>query len=87
MGFPRTRWKDILFATEDLRRRRQEAKAGGCSVSLTGTFQKHSDVLQLPGAALVARGGKILWPHRGAHTGELPSVDKLLEVIENAPVA
>ncbi|HUU13305.1 MAG TPA: hypothetical protein VM182_06300 [Terriglobia bacterium] len=80
-------WKDILFATDDLRRRRQEAKTAGCSVSLIGTFQKHSDVLQLPGAALVARGGKILWLHRGAHTGDLPSVDKLLEVIENAPVA
>jgi len=87
MGFPRTSWKEILFPTAGLRRRREEAKAAGCSVSLSGTFQKHSDVLQLPGAALIARGGKILWLHRGVHTGDLPSVDKLVEVIENTPLA
>ncbi|MBI1941149.1 MAG: AhpC/TSA family protein, partial [Acidobacteria bacterium] len=60
-GFPRIGWKEILFPSDDLRRRRQEAKAAGCSVSLRGTFQKHSDVLQLPGAALIAPGGRILW--------------------------
>lgn len=87
MGFGRTGWKEILFPSDDLRQRRREAKAAGCSVSLRGTFQKHSDVLQLPGAALIARGGKILWLHRGVHTGDLPSVGELLKVVDNAPLA
>lgn len=83
MRFGRTSWKKMLFASEELRRRRVEAKEAGCSVSLRGTFQKHSDVLQLPGAALVGRGGKILWVHRGTHTGDLPSAAELARVVEN----
>jgi len=82
MGLARTSWKNILFASDDLRRRRGEAQAAGCRKSLSGTLQKHSDVLQLPGAALVAKGGKILWLHRGTHPGDLPSADELLRVAE-----
>lgn len=82
MGFSRTSWTGIIFARADLKRRRTEAKAAGCANSLTGTFQKHSDVLQLPGAALIGRDGKILWLHRGAHPGDLPSADALLATVD-----
>jgi len=39
----------------------------------------HCDIFLLSGAALVAKGGKILWLHRGAHPGDLPSADGLLD--------
>ena len=63
IGLGRTSWKDILFASDALRRRRAKAKEAGCQNSLRGTFQRHSDILQLSGAALIAQGGKILWLH------------------------
>ena len=81
MGFTRTTWKDILFAAGELKRRRNEAKDLGCGVSLEGTFQKHSDVLQLPGAALVDRSGAILWLHHGTHPADMPSMDELLSIV------
>lgn len=81
MGFRRTSWKTLLFPGADLKRRRQEAGQAGCSMSISGSLQKHSDVLQLPGAALVAQGGRILWLHRGTHTGDLPLADELLGVV------
>ena len=82
MGLGRTSWRKILFASDALRQRRTEARQAGCSNNLRGAFQKHSDVLQLPGAALMARGGKILWFDRGAHSGDLPGVEELLRVME-----
>jgi hypothetical protein len=80
MGLERTSWGALLRPSSDLKRRRGEARASGCGVSLSGTFRRHSDVLQLPGAALVARGGEILWLHRGTHPGDLPPIARLLEV-------
>lgn len=82
MEFGKTSWKEMIFASDDLRRRRQDAKKAGVGVSLKGTFQKHSDVHQLPGAAFVAAGGRILWLHRGTHTGDLPPADALLKIVE-----
>ena len=81
MGFSRARWWDIVFGSAELKRRRREALAAGCSNNVEGTRQTHSDVLQLPGAALVAQGGKILWLHRGKHTGDLPLTPALLEIV------
>ena len=81
MGFPRARWRDLLKAWPDIMRRRKEANAAGCGVSISGSLQKHRDALQLPGAALIARGGKILWLHRGTHPGDLPLADELLTVV------
>ncbi|HXZ19087.1 MAG TPA: peroxiredoxin-like family protein [Candidatus Acidoferrales bacterium] len=78
MGFERTNWWSILFPKPEGRRRRAAAKAAGCPISLEGTLQKHSDVLQLPGASLVAPGGKILWLHRGTATYDLPAPAELL---------
>jgi hypothetical protein len=82
MDLERTTWWRILLAPAALRRRRKEASAAGCSVSLSGTLQKHSDVLQLPGAAIIAKGGEIIWIHRGNHPGDLPLARELLDVIE-----
>jgi hypothetical protein len=91
LGLGRASWREILFASADLKRRRAEAKQAGCSNKLEGARQKHSDILQLPGAALVAAGGTVLWLHRSRHTGELPSADGLLEIVgkflPSAPVA
>jgi hypothetical protein len=82
MGLPRTSWAALVFALPALRRRRAEARAAGCASSLTGTLRKHSDVLQLPGAALVGRDGRLLWVHRGAHPGDLPSAAALLDTVD-----
>ena len=79
MGLERTTWWRIVFPSAEGRRRRAEAKAAGFPISLEGTFQKHSDVLQLPGAALVARGGRIVWLHCGDSPSDLPSAAELLE--------
>ncbi len=82
IGLGRTSLREIVLPSADLKRRREEAKEAGARVSLRGTFQKHSDVWQLPGAALVATSGKILWLHRGTHTGDLPSAEELLKVVD-----
>ncbi len=91
LGLGRASLKELLFPSDDLKRRRAEAKQAGCSNKLGGASQKHSDIFQLPGAALIAAGGTILWLHRSAHTGDLPSADRLLEIVEkflpSAPVA
>ncbi len=80
MGLGRTSWRQILLPSAELKERRRVAKAAGCSVSVEGTLQKHSDVLQLPGAALVAKGGRVLWIHRGTHTADLPPPSRLVEI-------
>jgi hypothetical protein len=82
MALERTSWWRILLAPAAARRRRKQASVAGCSVSLSGTLQKHSDVLQLPGAALIARGGGIIWLHRGTHPGDLPAAPELLTVVD-----
>jgi len=82
MGLERTDWWSILFPTPEGRRRRAAAKAAGFPISFKGTIQKHSDVLQLPGAALVARGGRIQWVHRGSSPSDLPSPTQLLHTAQ-----
>ncbi len=80
MGLGRASLREIIFPSTDLKRRRAEAKQAGCSNKLEGARQRHSDIFQLPGAALVARGGIVLWMHRGKHTGDLPLPDELLQI-------
>jgi hypothetical protein len=82
MGLGKTNWKEILLASGELKRRRAEANELGCGVSLKGTFRKHSDVLQLPGAALVERGGRILWLSRPRSLAGLPPAEELLGVVK-----
>jgi hypothetical protein len=81
LGLGRASLRELIFPSDDLKRRRAEAKQAGCSNKLEGARQKHSDIFQLSGAALVAAGGTILWLHRGKHTGDLPSADGLLEIV------
>ena len=83
MRLERTSWRKMIFSSADLRQRRVQARQAGCSNSVSGALQKHSDVLQLPGAALIARGGNILWLHRSAHTGDLPSAEELVQVVDS----
>lgn len=81
LGLGRTSLWKIVFASPEAKRRRAEAKRAGCSNNFEGARQKHSDVFQLPGAALVAEGGTVLWLHRGEHTGDLALADELLEIV------
>jgi hypothetical protein len=71
-------WK--LFTSLELHRRRSQASARGFRQSWRRTLAKESDTLLLPGAALVARGGRVLWLYRGEHAGDLPPADCLLAV-------
>jgi len=71
IGLERTSLLKILFPDGTLKRRRAEVSEKGCSMNRKGTTAKSSDVLQLPGLALVDRDKKILWIHRGKHTGDL----------------
>jgi hypothetical protein len=82
MGLERTSWWKILLPTARLRQSRAQAKAAGCGISLEGAFQKHSDILQLPGAALVGGDGKILWVHRGTSTEDLPAPQEILALVQ-----
>ena len=71
-----------LFTARDLWKRRKQALAAGHRQDWRRTFARESDGLLLPAAALVAPGGKILWLHRGEHTGDLPGVDAMLAVAQ-----
>jgi AhpC/TSA antioxidant enzyme len=77
-GLDRTTLGAMVFASEGLKARRRENRAAGFSVSIKKSFMPHCDIFLLPGAALVAPGGRILWLHRGAHPGDLPSADELV---------
>ena len=79
MGLKRmSPWK--LLTSLDLYRRRSQASTHGFRNSWRRMFARESDPLLLPGSALVARGGRILWLYRGDHPGDLPAADNLLAV-------
>ncbi len=79
LGLGRMRlWK--LFTSRELRRRRARARSLGFRQDWRRTFARESDGLRLPGAALIARGGRILWLHRGEHVADLPAADDLLAI-------
>ena len=80
MGFPDCKVRDIVFASPDLKRRRKEAFSAGCYPNIRGALQRQSGWLQLPGAALIAQGGTILWLHRAKHVGDLPSASALRDL-------
>jgi len=77
-GLDRTSWGALLFPSPELKKRRKENREAGFAVSVKGTLKNHCDILLLPGAAVVARGGKILWLHRGKHPADLPAAAALL---------
>lgn len=80
MGFGRASWRELVFAPAEVRRRWVEARRAGGRVHWSAAFRPESDWLQLPGAALVARGGEILWLHRGADFADLPPARQLLAI-------
>ncbi len=69
-----------MLTSSGLRARRKEAARAGHGQHWGRTFAKTSDWTMVPGAALVARDGRLLWVHRGEHVGDLPSAAALLEV-------
>ncbi|MGA8222757.1 MAG: peroxiredoxin-like family protein [Candidatus Acidiferrales bacterium] len=81
LGLDRTKWKELLFPSQELRQRRKDNRDAGFAINFKRSLKGTCDILLLPGVALVARGGKILWLHRGAHPGDLPSADELLEKV------
>ncbi len=66
-----------LFTDPALRARGKENAAAGFSQDWRAT--KMSDGAQLPGAAIVDAGGKLVWIHRGVHPGDLPPMADMLE--------
>lgn len=81
LGLDRTTLLAMVFPSEVLKQRRKENRAAGYSVNIKNSFKPHCDILLLPGAALVGRGGKILWLHRGSNPGDLPSAEAMLDVV------
>jgi hypothetical protein len=79
MGLDRTTLRAMVFASDGLKARRKANRDAGFSVSLKKSFMPHCDIFLLPGAALIGRGGKILWLHRGTNPGDLPPADELLD--------
>ena len=69
-------------ALRELMRRQREATRSGFAQSWRRSFASESDWLLVPGAALVERGGRVLWLHRGEHPGDLPSAEDLLAVAQ-----
>lgn len=69
-----------LLLSLDYHRRRRAAARSGFHGNWRRALARESDLLLAPGAALVARGGRILWMYRGEHPADLPSADNLLAV-------
>ena len=84
MGFERTSFLSILFASPELKARRKEARSKGAKQDWRNTFRANGDSLQLPGAALIDQQGIVRWIYRGTHTGDLPPVSTLISVAERA---
>jgi hypothetical protein len=78
-GLDRATWKSLLFPTPELRQRRKENRAAGFTISVKGSLKSHCDILLLPGAAIVAQGGKILWLHRGKNPADLPPAKLIID--------
>ncbi|HEY0702052.1 MAG TPA: peroxiredoxin-like family protein, partial [Candidatus Acidoferrales bacterium] len=79
-GLDRTTWMALVRPTKELMRRRKETQAAGFEINVRRSMKGTCDILLLPGAALVALGGKILWTHRGVNPADMPSADALLEI-------
>jgi hypothetical protein len=69
-----------MFFSLAFHRRRRAATAAGFHQDWRRTFARESDTLLAPGAALVARGGRILWAYHGEHPGDLPTGDDLVAI-------
>ena len=53
----------------------------GHKVSIRDSLMRYSDWFQLPGLAIVDRGGIIRYVHRSRHAGDLPPTADVLRVL------
>lgn len=81
IGLERTSLFKILFPNQRLKQRRTQATERGCSMNKAGTKSKSSDILQLPGVSLVDFEKRIVWLHRGKHTGDLDLGPELVTMV------
>jgi hypothetical protein len=79
IGLERTSFLKIFFPNRELKDRRAEVSTLGCSMDRKGTTSRSSDVLQLPGLALIDADKKILWVHKAKHTGDLDLSETLAD--------
>jgi hypothetical protein len=79
LGLDRATWKSLLFPSPELKQRRKENRAAGFAISVKCSLKSHCDILLLPGAAIVAQGGKILWLHRGKNPADLPAAKIIID--------
>src|ERR1700733_12103415 len=78
-GLDRASWGSLLFPSPELKQRRTENRAAGFGISVKGSLKSHCDILLLPGAVIVAQGGKILWLHRGKNPADLPAAKVMID--------
>src|ERR1700729_2765085 len=78
-GLDRATWGSLLFPSPELKERRKENQAAGFGISIKNSLKSHCDILLLPGAAIVAKGGKILWLHRGKNPADLPEAKVMID--------
>ena len=74
-GLDRATWGSLLFPSPELKERRRDNRTAGFGISIKNSLKSHCDILLLPGAAIVAKGGKILWLHRGKNLADLPAAE------------
>ena len=74
-GLDRATWGSLLFPSPELKERRRDNRTAGFGISIKNSLKSHCDILLLPGAAIVAKGGKILWLHRGKNPADLPAAE------------
>ena len=79
-GLPRGGLKEILL---DPMRAGNEAVRKGYKVSVRDSLRRHSDWFQLPGVAIVDRGGRLRYLYRSRHAGDLPPMDALLALLDD----
>jgi peroxiredoxin len=77
-GLPRGGWREIVL---DPMRAGNRAMKEGYRVSIRGSLMRHSDWFQLPGVAIVDRGGRIRYLHRARHSGDLPPVSDVIAAL------
>lgn len=58
--------------------------AGFKSVLKFGAARPVGDIWQMPGAFLIDQGGKLVYAHHAAHSGDLESYDHILQIHEDA---
>jgi hypothetical protein len=79
-GLRRGGLREILL--EPLRAGNQAVRQGH-RVSIRGSLMRHSDWFQLPGVAIVDRGGVLRYLYRSRHAGDLPPQSAILDALES----